>query len=124
MNIPEHLYYTKEHEWIKFESENAIIGITDFAQGELGDIIFVELPKEGTSFKSGESTGTIEAVKTVADIYTPIDGKVSAVNKNLENEPELINKDPYETGWIIKLSNISKVNLEILTSSEYKKIIL
>ena len=124
MNIPEHLYYTKNHEWIKIESGNAIIGITDFAQGELGDIIFVELPEEGKLFKSGETTGTIEAVKTVADIYTPIDGKVSAVNKNLENEPELINKDPYETGWIIKLSNISKVNLEILTSSEYKKIFL
>ena len=123
MNIPEHLYYTKNHEWIKFESENAIIGITDFAQGELGDIIFVELPEEGKLFKSGESTGTIEAVKTVADIYTPIDGKVSAVNKNLEKEPELINNDPYETGWIIKLSNISKDNLEIFSSSEYKKII-
>ena len=123
MNIPEHLYYTKNHEWIKIESGNAIIGITDFAQGELGDIIFVELPEEGKLFKSGETTGTIEAVKTVADIYTPIDGKVSAVNKNLENEPELINNDPYETGWIIKFSNISKDNLEILSSSEYKKII-
>ena len=123
MLIPEHLHYTKNHEWVKFESDNAIIGITDFAQGELGDIIFVELPKEGTTFKSGDSTGTIEAVKTVADIYAPIGGKVIEVNRILDNEPELINNDPYETGWILKLSNISKIDLELLSSSEYSKII-
>jgi len=123
MHIPEHLYYTKDHEWIKFDECGAIIGITDFAQGELGDIIFVELPAKGTSFNTGDSVGTIEAVKTVADIYIPLDGTISEINKSLEDEPELINNDPYAKGWILKLSNISKENAKILSSSEYRKII-
>ena len=123
MNIPKNLYYTKQHEWIKFVSENAIIGITDYAQSELGDIIFVELPSKGISVKRGESVGTIEAVKTVADLYTPLNGNIVEVNKDLEDKPESINKDPYESGWIIKLSKYSKDSAELLSASQYKKMI-
>ena len=123
MKIPDNLHYTKEHEWIKFDQGVAIIGITDFAQGELGDIIFVELPAKDTSFNSGDSVGIIEAVKTVADIYTPLDGTILEINKNLEEEPELINKEPYTKGWILKLTNFSKDNANILSSKEYAKII-
>ena len=123
MIIPEHIFYTKEHEWIKFDSNNAIIGITDYAQSELGDIIFVEFPDVGQSFISGDSVGTIEAVKTLTDIFTPIKGDIIEVNIILENQPELINKDPYESGWIIKLSNFSKNEAKLLSPSEYRKII-
>ena len=123
MNFPDDLYYTKEHEWVKFEDENVIIGITDYAQGELGDIIFVELPDKGTSYKSGDTVGAIEAVKTVADLYTPLDGDISEVNDNLEDKPDSINKDPYVSGWIIKLSKYSKDSAELLSASQYKKMI-
>ena len=103
MNIPSDLLYTKDHEWIKIENGIATVGITDYAQGELGDIIFIEFPEIGDSFHTKDSIGTIEAVKTVADIYAPIDGEILEVNVGLEDEPDMINKDPYKKGWIIKL---------------------
>ena len=123
MNIPDNLYYTKDHEWIKYESKYAIIGVTDYAQKELGDIIFIELPYIGKSCLSGESIGIIEAVKTVADIYAPIDGKVKEVNNILMDKPESINKDPYNSGWIVKLSNINKDDIKLFSASEYKGMI-
>ena len=124
MTIPDTLQYTKGHEWIEIENGVATIGITDYAQGELGDIIFIEFPEAGDKFKAGDSIGTIEAVKTVADLFTPLAGEISEINLKLEDEPEAINKDPYESGWIIKLKNITKkAKSQLLTASEYKKYI-
>ena len=123
MNIPHDLLYTKEHEWIRIVNNVATIGITDYAQGELGDIIFIEFPDKGVKFKSGDPVGTIEAVKTVADIYTPIDGEILEVNLSLEDKPESINSDPYEKGWIITLCNISTDISNLLTASDYKNMI-
>lgn len=123
MNIPKDLLYTKDHEWLRIENNIAIVGITDYAQSELGDIIFVELPDVNTAFNSGDSVGTIEAVKTVADIYIPINGNIAEVNPKLEETPESINKDPYLTGWILKVSNFTKDNSELLTASEYLNLI-
>ena len=123
MNIPEELLYTKDHEWLRIEDDMAVIGITEYAQSELGDIIFVELPDKGLSFDVGDSVGTIEAVKTVADIFTPLNGKIAEVNKNLENSPEAINKDPYKSGWILKICNFTKNNAKLLSASEYKNLI-
>ena len=123
MNIPEELLYTKDHEWVQIDNDIAIVGITDYAQSELGDIIFVELPDENTSFNSGDSVGTIEAVKTVADIYSPLNGKITEVNRNLDDAPESINKDPYITGWILKVRNFTKDNSKLLSASEYIKLI-
>ena len=123
MNIPKKLQYTKDHEWVNIDNNIAIIGITDFAQKELGDIIFVEFPEIADQFKSGDTLGTIEAVKTVADIFAPIDGVVSEINTALENNPELLNDDPYEAGWFIKMRNIKISTYTLLTSSEYQNII-
>ena len=123
MNIPEELLYTKDHEWIRIDKDIAIIGITDYAQSELGDIIFVELPIKNTTFNAGDSVGTIEAVKTVADIFIPLSGEITEVNRNLEETPETINKDPYKSGWIIKIRNFTKHNSELLTASEYRILI-
>ena len=123
MNIPEELLYTKDHEWVHIDNDIAVVGITDYAQSELGDIIFVELPDENTSFNSGDSVGTIEAVKTVADIYIPLNGVITEVNRNLEDTPEFINKDPYKTGWILKVRNFTKDDSELLSVSEYIKLI-
>ena len=123
MNIPVNLYYTKNHEWVNIINGIATIGITYYAQSELGDIIFIEFPDIGTIFKAGDSIGTIEAVKTVADIFSPIAGRISEINKNLEDKPDSINKDPYDTGWIIKLDCISKNNTNLLSANEYEKLI-
>ena len=124
MTIPDALQYTKGHEWIEIKNGVATIGITDYAQGELGDIIFIEFPDTGDKFNAGDSIGTIEAVKTVADLFTPLAGEISEINLKLEDEPEAINKDPYESGWIIKLKNIAKEGkLQLLTASEYKNYI-
>ena len=126
MKILDKLKYTKEHEWIDVDSdsENGIIGITDFAQGELGDVVFVELPNIGDAFDRDDVFGTVEAVKTVADLYIPVSGKVIEINENLESVPELINSDPYKDGWIIKveLSDPSEIN-DLLTDEEYKDLI-
>ena len=123
MNIPENLFYTKDHEWIRIENGIATIGITDYAQSELGDIIFIEFPDIGASFNVGDSIATIEAVKTVADIYAPIKGNIAKININLENAPDSINKDPYETGWIIKLDSLIKDSSNLLSSNAYQEII-
>ena len=124
MTIPGTLQYTKGHEWIQIENGEATIGITDYAQGELGDIIYIEFPDTGDKFNAGDSIGTIEAVKTVADLFTPLAGEISKINLQLEDEPEAINKDPYESGWIIKLKNITiEGKSQLLTASEYKKYI-
>ena len=123
MNIPSDLLYTKDHEWIKIENGIATVGITDYAQGELGDIIFIELPEIGDSVQAEDSIGTIEAVKTVADIYSPINGEISEVNINLEDNPDSINTDPYDSGWIIKLNNFTNNDDNYLTSDQYKLLI-
>ena len=123
MNIPSDLLYTKDHEWIKIENGIATVGITDYAQGELGDIIFIELPEIGDSVQAKDSIGTIEAVKTVADIYSPINGNISEVNINLEDNPDSINTDPYDSGWIIKLNNFTNNDDNYLTPDQYKSLI-
>ena len=124
MTTQDTLQYTTGHEWIRIENGEATIGITDYAQGELGDIIFIEFPDTGDKFNAGDSIGTIEAVKTVADLFTPLTGEISEINLNLEDEPEAINKDPYESGWIIKLKNILEEGKpQLLTASEYKNYI-
>jgi glycine cleavage system H protein len=103
MNIPSNLQYTKDHEWAKIENGVATIGITDFAQGELGDIVFVELPEVGKSFNAGDTFGTIETVKTVTDLFSPISGKIVAINEGLDNDPGKVNSDPYGDGWLVKI---------------------
>lgn len=103
MNIPANLKYTAEHEWTRIEGDTAVIGITDYAQGELGDIVYVELPEVGSEITINESFGTIEAVKAVSDLYAPLSGVVLEVNAALENEPEIVNSDPYGEGWMIKI---------------------
>ena len=123
MNIPSDLLYTKDHEWIKIENGIATVGITDYAQGELGDIIFIELPEIGDSVQAEDSIGTIEAVKTVADIYSPMNGEISEVNINLEDNPDSINTDPYDSGWIIKLNNFTNNDENHLTPDQYKSLI-
>ena len=123
MNIPSDLLYTKDHEWIKIENGIATVGITDYAQGELGDIIFIELPEIGDSVQAEDSIGTIEAVKTVADIYSPMNGEISEVNINLEDNPDSLNTDPYDSGWIIKLNNFTNNDDNHLTPDQYKSLI-
>ena len=123
MNIPSDLLYTKDHEWIKIENGIATVGITDYAQGELGDIIFIELPEIGNSVQAKDSIGTIEAVKTVADIYSPMNGEISEVNINLEDNPDSLNTDPYDSGWIIKLNNFTNNDDNYLTPDQYKSLI-
>ena len=118
MSVLENLKYTKDHEWIRVEGDEAYIGITDFAQGELGDIVFVEVETEGESLDKEEAFGTIEAVKTVSDLFMPISGEVIEFNAELEDAPELINSDPFEKGWIIKVKIADASELEDLMSSE------
>ena len=125
MKVLDKLKYTKEHEWIDAkDSRSSIIGITDFAQGELGDVVFVELPNVGDVFDKDDVFGTVEAVKTVADLYIPVSGKVVEINEDLESNPELINSNPYEDGWIIKikLSNLSEIN-DLLKKEDYEGLI-
>lgn len=124
MNIVENLKYTKDHEWIKVDGEEAIIGITDFAQSELGDIVFVEVETEGESLDQEESFGTVEAVKTVSDLFMPVGGEVIEFNQELEDAPELINTDPFGKGWIIKvkMSNVSDLD-SLMSGEEYKAMI-
>ncbi len=120
MKIPENLKYTKDHEWLKVEGEFAFVGITEYAQKELGDIVFVEVETEGETLDKEESFGTIEAVKTVSDMFMPVAGEVIEFNPDLESSPELINKDPYGEGWIIKvkISDPSQVK-DLLSAEEY-----
>lgn len=118
MNIPADIKYTKDHEWIRVEGNVATIGITDFAQGELGDIVYVEIETEGETLDVEEVFGTVEAVKTVSDLFMPLSGTVSAVNEGLEGDPEVVNKDAYGEGWMIKVEMSDTSELEALLSAE------
>jgi glycine cleavage system H protein len=124
MNIPENLKYTQDHEWARLEKDVLTVGITDYAQGELGDIVYIELPEEGAEVSRGESFGTIEAVKAVSDLYAPVSGTVIKVNKALANSPETVNADPYGEGWMIqiKISNSQEID-DLLTSRQYQELI-
>ena len=124
MNIPENLKYTKDHEWLNVEGDEATIGITDFAQKELGDIVFIEVETEGENLDKDETFGTIEAVKTVSDMFMPVTGEVAAFNEELESTPELVNKDPYGEGWIIKVKIAEAGQLdELMDAAAYKELI-
>jgi len=124
MDITDSLLYTNDHEWIKIKEIQAVIGITDFAQSELGDIVFIEFPDEGDTFQKGDTIGTIEAVKTVADLYAPISGKILELNLELDDNVELINSDPFGKGWLIKmeLSNPDET-FDLLSAEAYRSLI-
>ena len=124
MSFPKDIKFTDDHEWIKIDDNIVTIGITDFAQSELGDIIYVEFPDIGTKFDNKDSIGTLEAVKTVADIFAPLSGFITEINESLEDNPELINESPYENGWIIKMKieDIEDYG-KLLNADEYKKLI-
>ncbi len=121
MSVPEELQYTRSHEWVRTEDDTATIGVTDHAQEELGDIVFVELPEEGATFNAGDSFGTVESVKAVSDIYTPVGGEVVEVNEALNDSPEKINEDPYGDGWIVKLRVSDEGDL--LSASDYEQLL-
>ena len=124
MNFPDNLRYTKDHEWIRLEGDEAIVGITDFAQHELGDIVYVEIETVGQQLKAGDVFGTVEAVKTVSDLFLPLDGAVIEVNPNLNSNPELVNSDPYGEGWMakVKLSNVADVE-SLMNAEAYQKLV-
>lgn len=125
MNTPEELKYTEEHEWIRDNGDGTItVGITDFAQGELGDIVFVELEPEGSEFVKDDVLGTVEAVKTVSELFSPVSGEVVEINEELEDDPELVNTDPYGKGWMVKIKMSDASELEtLLSADDYKDII-
>ncbi len=124
MIYPENLYYTKDHEWIRFEGDNAIIGITDFAQKELGDIVYLDITTLNESVEKEKVFGTVEAVKTVSDLFMPITGTVHEINSKINDAPELVNKDPYGDGWIIKISVENEAEKkDLLSANDYKKLI-
>ena len=114
MNIPEELKYTEEHEWIRIDGNIATIGITDFAQGELGDIVYIEIDSLGKELDINQIFGTVEAVKTVSDLFMPIKGKVLEINPNIESTPEIVNEDPYDKGWIIKIETSENQDLSLI----------
>ena len=124
MNVPTNLLYTSDHEWVSFVGNVATIGITDFAQGELGDIVFVEFPELNSTIEKGQSAGSIEAVKTVADLYMPITGTVIVVNENLDDNPEAVNDTPYGDGWMVKveIANQDEIS-DLLTATAYDDLI-
>ena len=124
MNVPNDLLYTRDHEWVSVEGNVATVGITDFAQSELGDIVFVEFPELNSTVEKGQSTGSIEAVKTVADLYMPISGTVIAVNENLDKNPEAVNDTPYDDGWMVKIEITNQDEIsDLLTASAYNDLI-
>ncbi|MBN2349867.1 MAG: glycine cleavage system protein GcvH [Bacteroidales bacterium] len=124
MKIPANLKYTKDHEWIRVDGEEALIGITDYAQGELGDIVFIEIETEGEDLEKGEVFGTIEAVKTVSDLFMPVTGKVIEINPELEDAPDLVNKDPFGKGWLIKINIVDAGELDdLLDADSYNKLL-
>jgi len=124
MNIPADLKYTEDHEWVRVEGDVAVVGITDFAQGELGDVVFVEIETEGEELGKGETFGTVEAVKTVSDLFMPVGGEVTEVNEALADDPELVNKDPYGEGWMIKVKVTDAAELgELMDADAYKAMI-
>ena len=120
MEIPNDLLYTSEHEWVRLKENRATVGITDFAQGQLGDVVFVELPVEGIELTKENTFGVVESVKTVSDVYVPVSGKVVAVNKDLESQPELVNSDPYGKGWMVEIEFLnSNPEQNLLTPDQY-----
>ncbi|MGB6864442.1 MAG: glycine cleavage system protein GcvH [Candidatus Aminicenantaceae bacterium] len=119
---PEEYHYTKDHEWIKVENDEAVVGITDFAQKQLGDVVYVELPQVGAVFESHQSLGVIESVKAVSDIYSPISGEVVAANEELDGSPEMVNEDPHGKGWIVRLKLRDEAEIEkLMSATEYEK---
>lgn len=124
MNIPQELKYTKDHEWIRIEGKSATVGITDFAQGELGDIVYLDIATEGKDLAQHDIFGTVEAVKTVSDLYMPVSGKVTAINPLLDSNPEKVNEDPYGDGWMVKVDISNAGELEgLLSADAYKELI-
>ena len=124
MNIPQELRYTKDHEWARLEGDVGYVGITDYAQGELGEIVFVDVDTEGESLSAEEVFGSIEAVKTVSDLLLPLEGEILEVNPDLEDSPELVNSDPYGKGWIVKIKPANADDVEgLLSADDYKKLI-
>ena len=123
-NFPEALKYTKDHEWVKLDGDTATVGITDYAQHELGDIVYVEVDTVGDTLNHGDVFGTVEAVKTVSDLFMPLSGEILELNPMIDTEPELVNKDPYEKGWMIKIkiSNMSEYN-DLLSAADYEKLV-
>jgi len=124
MNFPEDLRYTKDHEWVKADGNTATIGITDFAQGELGDIVYVDINTEGQSLQTGDVFGTVEAVKTVSDLFMPVSGKIQELNKGLETNPESVNKDPYGKGWMVRVEMSNMAELDgLMNAADYRKMV-
>lgn len=124
MNFPENLRYTKEHEWVRIEGDEAVVGITDFAQAELGDIVYVEIETMGQDLDSGAIFGTVEAVKTVSDLYLPLTGTIREVNPKLNSNPELVNKDPYGDGWMIRMKLANPADVDTLMDADaYKSLV-
>ena len=124
MNIPENLKYTKDHEWVRVEGESGVVGITDFAQKELGDIVYVDVDTEGDTIEQEEVFGSVEAVKTVSDLMMPVSGEIVTFNEVLEDEPELVNSDPYGRGWMIKVLVSDFTELDsLLSADQYKELI-
>jgi len=120
-NVPDNLHYSKDHEWVRVEGDTAVIGITDHAQEQLGDVVYVELPKVGDEFAGNDSFGSVESVKAVSEIFTPVAGKISATNDSLNDEPEKVNKDPYGDGWMIKMTMKNSGDVDsLLTAAEYE----
>ena len=119
--VPDNLHYSKDHEWVRVENNVAVIGITDHAQEQLGDVVYVELPKPGESFSAHESFGSVESVKAVSEIFTPVSGEIAEVNQSLNDEPEKVNKDPYGDGWMIKVKMSAAGEVDsLLTAAEYE----
>ncbi|MCH6199332.1 glycine cleavage system protein GcvH [Aquiflexum sp. LQ15W] len=123
MNFPKELKYTKDHEWVKIENDIAVIGITEFAQRELGDIVYVEVETVGETITAGEVFGTVEAVKTVSDLFMPLEGEIIEFNEELESSPELVNESPYESGWMIKVRFAGEVPSDLLSYEEYSDLV-
>jgi glycine cleavage system H protein len=123
MNFPQELKYTKDHEWVKIEGDIATIGITEFAQKELGDIVYVEVETIGETIESGEVFGTVEAVKTVSDLFMPLTGEILEFNDELEAAPELVNESPYESGWMVKVKISGDLPSDLLSASEYAELV-
>jgi glycine cleavage system H protein len=123
MNFPKELKYTKDHEWVKIEGDVATIGITEFAQKELGDIVYVEVETIGETIEAGEVFGTVEAVKTVSDLFMPLTGEILEFNDELESAPELVNESPYETGWMVKVKIVGELPSDLLSASEYAALV-
>ncbi len=125
MNTPQDLFYTKEHEWVRIADGKATVGITDFAQGELGDVVFVELPEVGSALQQMKELGTIESVKTASDFYAPLSGRVVEINGDLENQPELVNSDPYGGGWLVVLEvgDLDAEKSNLLSAADYQALV-